>query len=871
MSLGNNPLIVVDGVVVNQVTNSLIYTDINTALAGAGANTYGNGVSSLNFINPSDIESIDVLKDADATSIYGSRGTNGVILITTKKASLGKATTTVNLSTGWKNPTVLTKRMNTPQYLQMRKNAFAMGNADASGAINPIVPDQYTAPDLTQWSQTAYTNFPDMEMGNSAPNYNANVNVSGGNKALNFVASGDYYKMYDDYMFKPYQERMLGRLQLNHSSVDNKLNLTLGATVGSENQHFTTTNMMASLSPTSANPPNFPLYDSMGNLNPGNYVIPNGYQGYNPLFNKTITSVSFTNNTLLNGQISYTILDGLMVKFLASYNSQANDAQFTYPSTAINPQNLFNLIPFGQQTTHLYTSVNYEPQLSYTHSFSKLNFSALGGLTFLQNKNEETFVLVNNPGSDDLLNSWAAGQPTTATNNNTEERFESIYARVNANWDKKYLLNLTFRRDGSSRFGPDNRFGNFGSAGFAWIFSSESFMKNQHFLSFGKLRGSYGTTGNNNLPDYQWLGLMDTPPVYVSHSFPGYPYSGPLEFSNYPNPDVKWETTAKSDISLELGFLNNRILFSAAWYKSLTSDLLTTIPIAGQSGFTSYYGNFPGQVQNTGLEFELTTQNSGPSNPLKWTTKFNLSTNTNILKSFPNLASSGYAREYQVGRALPNESGTALLMEMPYHYTGLNTANGIPQFQDVNGDGIVDYNDYASNSAWWGTSLPTLWGGFTNSISYKGFTCDIFFQFSNGIFTRWNYADFSPIGSIYNPAADVVGNYWTKPGDNTKYPRLYTMAPGDPEYTDPLTQEYNWSTAALYKGYYIRLKNVQLSYSFNQDVLSKLKLNHMVVYASCENLAVWSPVKLYKDPEIQSYGNENGMLRTITAGIRLEF
>jgi TonB-dependent starch-binding outer membrane protein SusC len=867
---GINPLIVVDGVIVNDQTNNLIFSSPTNG-GYQGSNTYNNGVSTLNFVNPSDIESVSVLKDADATSIYGSRGTNGVILITTKKAALGKLSTTVNISTGWKSPTIITPRMNTAQYLQMRKDAFAMGNADASSAINPIIPDQYNAPDLTTWSQTAYTNFPKMDIGNAAPNYNVNASMTGGNKALNFVASGDYYKMYDDYMFKPYQERTIGRLQINHTSLNNKLNLTLGATIGSENQRFTMTNLINSTDPTAINPPNFPLYNPDGSLNPGlGYSFSSGFQGYNPYFNQTISAKSATSNVLLNGQISYVIMEGLVAKLPVSYNSQNNAYNLLFPSTAVSTQD--PSVPFGQHTTTSFNSVNWEPQLSYNKTYSKLTLGALAGLTFLDKKMGGTFVQVNNPGSDDLLNSWASGNPTTTESNSSEEKFQSVFARVNLDWKKTYILNVNYRRDGSSRFGPDNRYANFASAGVGWLFSNESFVKNNvSFLSFGKLRGSYGTTGNNNIPNYQYLSLLRTPDVWFSGAYPGYIYSSPLQVANYANPGVRWETTAKTDIGLELGFLNNRIMLGATWYQSVTSDLLVTVPLAGQSGFDSYVGNIDGRVQNSGWEFELNTQNLAPGNPVQWNTKFNFSTNTNLLKSFPGLASSGLSATYQVGRALPSPSYLAQQTEMSFHFVSIDPSNGLPIFQDANGDGHVNDKDYMTNSAWWGTSLPTIWGGLTNSVSYKGFTFDIFFTFSNGIFSKWNYWVQNPVGSIYNPAADVSGNYWMKPGDESNYPRLYTNEPGNPDYINPIKINYPRSTAALYKGYYIRLKNVQLTYSLPLKLASKLKMNNVAVYVNGDNLAVYTPVKLYKDPETLSLGNTNSLLRTITIGIRFQF
>jgi TonB-linked SusC/RagA family outer membrane protein len=867
ISSGVNPLIIIDGVIVNDIPGGLIISGITNATGGS--NTYAVGNSPLNYINPNDIESVDVLKDADATAIYGSRGTNGVLLITTKKASLGKTRVQFNTSYGWKQSIGVTKRMNTEQYLQMRKDAFATGNMTATSVINPITPTNQNAPDLLVWNQSAYTDYPKYELNNAAPTYNGDINISGGTRALNYIAAGSYYKMYDTYMFNPYQERMTGRMQINSSSADNKLHLVLGSIFGIENQTFTTTNLGNILGTTNANAPNFELYKPDGSLNfgAGQGYITGAY--YNPLPNKNITSKSKTDNLLLNGDISYSIIKDLVAKVQISYNSQSNGYHQLYPSTAVNVQNSITL-PYGLHTTNKFNSVNIEPQLSYARQISKAKISALAGATFLDKKIEQTSVRVNNPGSDDLLYSFGSGNPTTATSNNTEEKFHSVFARLSADWDKKYIANFTFRRDGSSRFGPNNRYSNFGSAGLAWIFTNESFFKDHlAFLSFGKLRASYGTTGNNNIADYQYLSLLQAPTNAVYGRYNGTPGLNP---ANYANPDVKWETTTKQDIGIELGFLKNRILFNATWYRSLSTDLLVQLPLPTQTGFASYAGNFPGKVQNTGFEFDLTTHNLAPNNKVQWTTKFNITNNKNILKEFPGIESSVYALTYKVGRALPSTNTYNASMEMPFHFKQIDPATGLPQFADVNKDGIVNYNDAYTNASWIGSATPSLWGGLTNNISYKGFSLDIFLQFSNGIFSKWNFGGLSQnaIGSIYNPSADVAGNYWMQPGDVKKYPRLYTNVPGAAAYTNPLTQQYPFSDALLYKGYYIRLKNVQLSYSLPATLLSKIKFASALVYVGAENIAVYTPQKLYKDPETV-LSRSAGLLRTLVTGIRIEF
>ena len=678
--------------------------------------------------------------------------------------------------------------------------------------------------------------------------------------------------MYDLHLWNPYQERMNGRFQLNHTSLNNRFDFKLSSIVSIQNQNAphlsgsAGTGLVATV-----NAPNFPLYKADGSLNLGAtaYSTTGTFMGYNPLVNETVSNTSQAKTLLLNTDISYTLIKGLVARLGTNYSVQSSSSRILYPSTAVNSQDAATApVPFGNHGSGTFTSLTIEPQLSYKRNISKATISVLAGATFSDRERNGYSVKVNNPGSDGLLSNYAAGQPTTVSSDNVNEKFNSVFARISTDWNKKYVLDLSYRRDGSSRFGGNNRWANFATIGAGWIFTSENFFKdNMSFLSYGKLKGSYGNTGNNNIPDYQYLGLLSVPLQLLSGAYPGYTFQGPLTPNNYPNPDIKWENTTKRDIALELGFLKNRMMLAVDWYRSTSTDLLVNIPLAPQTGFSSYYGNFPGVVQNTGLEFELTTQNLSAGSRVKWTSKFVLSHNKNILKSFPGLAASTYASGYQVGRALPG--GTA---EMPFHFTGIDPATGLPQFKDLNKDGVITATgDAYNNLAWIGSNRPTLYGGLTNTVSYKGFSLDVFLQYTNGIFQKWTYFG-PPLGTMYNPPADLAGNYWMKPGDVTKYPRLYTNAPGVAAYINPLSQFYKGSTAGLYKGYYIRLKNVQLNYSLPASLLGKLKMSNATVYISGENLAVYVPEKLYADPEVPGLGFGNyGALRTITTGIRIEF
>ncbi|MCK0132137.1 SusC/RagA family TonB-linked outer membrane protein [Flavobacteriaceae bacterium F08102] len=851
---GTNPLIIIDGVIMNENPGGL--------LGGSSAtNNYQDGLSILNSLNPNDIKSVDVLKDADATSIYGSRGTNGVILITTKGARIGETQVTMNVSTGISRAATVTERLNTKQYLEMRQDAFAMGNVSSTSAINPITPDNYNAPDLTLWDQTAYTDFTRLEVDNPAPSYNADISLSGGTTENNFITSVSYAKKYDTYIFDPYQERYNFRFQYNHRSKNNKLKLSINSTMGIDNQKFTTLNVSGTTAVSSVNAPNYEWYNEDGSYNygAGQGYISGSY--YNSLPNKHIDRFSKTYNTMLSGLLSYEFFTGITGKIQVNYGSQRNNYKWIYPTPAINVQNTYQPVPTARFSTALFQSLNIEPQLTYSTTVSKASITALVGATFLKDSNDNTGNQISDPGDDSLLYNYSAGT-STATSSSSVNKFNSIFARLGVEWDEKYITNITFRRDGSSRFGPSNRYANFSSIGLAWIFTEEEWLNDSELISFGKLRGSIGNTGNNNIGNYRYLSLLGSP-------YQQYQDNAQLDPGGYANPDVQWEETKKMDLGLSLGFLNDRFLLNATYYKSLSSNLLVELPLTTQTGFSSYTGNFDGEVQNTGVEFELTSNNLKPTNSFGWKTTFNYTHNKNILKKYDGLEGSPYANTMEVGRALPSTNSRLRFLEMPYHFSGINPENGIPIIEDASEDGRVDYNDYLNNAAWIGPSTPTDWGGMTNTLSYKGFTLDIFLQFSNGIFSKWNFWGRS-IGELYNVSTDVIDNYWKQPGDVTKYPRLYTGVTGDYTYIAPLDNYYATSTANLYKGYYIRLKNVRLAYDLPASLLSKLHIRNAQIYVSGENLGVYTPEKLYKDPET-FWPLSSGALRTITTGIRVSF
>ncbi len=845
---GSQPLVIVDGA---------IMPDPNRGLGTSIGGYMPYGSTTMNIINAADIESIEVLKDADATAIYGSRGANGVILITTKKAKLGATRFNIDVSTWSNSATYMPDRLPLPAYLQMRKDAFAMGNHNPTTgvAINPIVPNANNAPDLMVWDSTKATaDWQDFEFGNAAPAINAQVNLSGGEKRLNFYTSAGYLRQRDITAGAPYQERISSSLGINHTSQNNKFQVNLNA-----NYVFNKLNPSrggGAPGVISALPPNMPMYNANGTSYWPAATISQASLLTNPLAAEEAETKNVSNSLVSSFDFSYQLFKGLSFKTQFGFNKQDNTSKSIVPSTSINPLNPGSSVPQSSEASSTFQSLNIEPQLTYSGKIAKGKLELLAGSTFFDRKTTSYRLTFTGYSTDMLLGSWAAGSSVSAyQNGSTYYRFNSVFGRANYNWDNKYLVNLTYRRDGSSRFGPKNQWADFGAVGLGWIFTNEKWLKNKiPGLTYGKIRGSYGTAGNDNIADYRWTSL------YTSAFYDG--RSG-LAASFLSDSSVGWETSRKLDMAIDLGFLNDRILFSANWYRSRTTDLLLSTPVPAQTGFTSYITNTGAVVENKGWEFELNTKNLNPGSKWQWNTSFNISTLKNQLLEFPDLANSSFANRLKIGLPI-NSPRIPLNAEWSQVYLGVNDTTGLPIFQDLDGNGIINNND----RTYIGSAMPRLFGGFGNKVSFKGFELDVFFQFSQQLATNWLFNANYP-GQLSNPpVADWYGNYWKNPGDKTKYPRLFSGTANTT--TTLLSSIFPLSSATLVDVFYARLKNLSLSYTFPTEWISKAKLSRAMVYVRGQNLLTLTSEKLYKDPELVQI-RSGQILRTWTAGIQLTF
>ena len=826
---GRIPLYIVDGVPftvgspqqgssANQSPNSLNQFGVFGATGDVNQ-------SPMNSINPADIASIEILKDADATAIYGSRGANGVVLITTKKGKAGRTLFDVNVYSGVGKVTRTMPMLNTQQYLQLRRQAFV------NDGVTPTVSN---APDLMTWDTTAYTNWQKELIGNAAHVTEAQASISGGNAGTRFLLGGAFRKEGTVYPGDFGLNRASVHFNLDHNSANDKFRLTF-----SGNYSSTKTKLIPSDLALSINlPPNFPARNTDGSLYWG------GGQT-NPYAYTQRPNDGTTNNMVSNAVLQYRIRPGLNLKTSLGYTRISLDQLEKVAASSQNPASS----PRGYSYFASSTSENYiiEPQLDYNVKLGPGRMQALVGGTWQQNVSNSQWLYGSNYTNDGLLGSLAAAGAISVYNvRYAEYKYQSVFGRLNYNLSDKYIVNATFRRDGSSRFGPNNRFGNFGAVGVAWLFGGETFVKNNlPFLSYGKLRGSYGVTGNDQIGDYQYLSTYSS----TSNNYQGQPGLYPTSLTNT---DYSWERVNKLEGALELGFVQDRILLTAGYYQNRTGNQLITYTLPTQTGFTGYQTNFPAVVENKGLELELNTVNIRTAN-LTWNTSANLTFAKSILVDFPGLAASSYRTTYVIGEPVSLVKG--------YHYTGIDPTTGLATVQDINNNGIISYSDDRIPIL---KGIPTVYGGINNSVRYKGLELNVFFQAvqQQAKSYRATYSFATP-GSLYNFDTGVM-NYWRADNPNA------TMQKPTQAYGDAYSAYSNYasSDALVSNASFIRLKTLSISYTLPTDWIKRAKLKSCRVYVQGQNLFTFTNYNGL-DPETQ--GSALPPLRLLTGGLQLSF
>lgn len=822
---GSDPLFIIDGVPF--APNNDVVNQFSSALGTPGSASKPGGISPFTNMNPADIESIEILKDADATAIYGSRAANGVILITTKKAKPGKTKVELNSYAGISQATRLPAMLNTQQYLQLRHEAFANDG---------ITPTTTNAPDLLVWDTTRYTDLKKLMMGNKAHSYDAQVSVTGGTSFTKILLAAGYHRETTIFPGHMFGKNTSVRVQADHTSANRKFNSMLSAFYAAGETNITSLDPMAAL----ALPPNIPeLYTTDGKLK----WQEGGVYFENPLAYLYQYYEANTENLLGNLLLQYQLTNELSLKTSLGYNVYSTREEKRYPLMAQNPAyNPAGYADFGNSRNSSWIA---EPQVNYKGTIKKGKIDVLAGISLQEVINETAKINASGYVSDALLHSTAGAGSISAGNNYNQYKYSAVFGRVNYSLYDRYIINLSGRRDGSSRFGPGKQFANFGAVGIAWIFSETKWIR-QHFkiLNYGKLRASYGSAGNDQIGNYQYLSTWSNTVIYQG--------TAGLRPTRLYNPAYQWELNRKLEFGLETGWFENRLLLTAGYFQNRGSNQLVNYLLPSQTGFSSVIENLAAVVQNSGTELTLVSKNINGSK-LQWTTNLNLAIQRNKLISFPGLASSSYASVYIIGQPLH------LIYSL--HYLGVDAATGVYKYEDVNGDGLYSLNDFKVS----GNTDPVLYGGMNNSISWKQFSIDVFFEFrqQKGV----NYlGSLTYPGSIVNQPVQALQR-WRQPGDAASLQRLSVALSGNAAVT---AQNLLKASDAIYSdASYIRLKNIALSYQLPAGLLQKMKLSTVRIYGLGQNLLTLTKYK-QSDPETQRIGNMPP-LQTFTAGIQLIF
>ena len=831
INASSDPLYVVDGIPVNSNTNFVGGSDFNF---GGGT----QGINILSSINPSDIESVEILKDAASSAIYGARAANGVVLITTKRGRPNETNISLNAYAGVSEMPRERKydMMNTSEYISYMQDFYKYKGT--------AVPESILRSDVnTDWQD---------EIFRTAPMQNYELAASGGSDKTQYYTSIGYYNQ-EGIILNSDFSRLSGRVNLDYKQSERlKLSTNINLTRAINHRIQEENSKEGSTKNGIVTPPNVPVYNADGTF----AYDPVNSARENPVAMLTLpVNEAETFRILGNISADYQIAKGLIFKTTWGVDMSYIDENFFMP-----PKGIKSFVSQGgigaTRSTKDQLWIN-ENTLTYDKTFGEHSLNLLGGISFQESKYSFVEARRSNFASNDIPVISAGGTLSGANATVQEWAIASYFARVNYGYKNRYLLTANMRIDGSSRFGADNRYGTFPSVAAAWRISEESFLKDSKQVSNLKLRASWGITGNQNIPNYASYTLYSAGSNYLNT--PGfYPTS-------LGDPNLGWETTEQVDIGADIGLFDDRITVLADYYIKNTSDLLISVQVPRSSGFQSAFRNV-GEIQNKGFEFELITRNIVGDN-FRWTTSLNMTFNRNKVVSLPEGDIFGGLGNLNIAReGLP--LGTFYGWEM----VGVNPETGMIDF--TRADGTVGPPDFASDKKIIGNPNPDFFGGITNTFSYKGFDLSIMGQYSygNDIFNYNLFTILSGSGDSNNGSADW-NRRWRNPGDVTDVPRPTPADLDNGTVSDRFVED----------GSFFRIRNITLGYTLPTTVLEKLKLKSLRIYATVQNAYVFTNYRGY-DPEVSSspgganqglvYGFDYGSYpqpRIFTGGVNLTF
>jgi TonB-dependent starch-binding outer membrane protein SusC len=808
-------------------------------MPGAGNNTLEGG-NALNYLDPAQIESINVLKGVDATAIYGSRGAFGVILITTKRARSGKPSLSINVVQGISEDGPTPKLLNGRQYLALRHNAFANDGATPGTGdydVNGV------------WDSTKSTNWQRYFIGGHAPKTRASAVYTGGSETTNFMIGANYSST--------------GNIELNKGSVSQG-GMNFDLRTATANKKF----VMDLHGSYSTNADDRVLVD----FTAPNYLdqapdaqapyLPNGQlnwaNGYNYAAILNGLYKNNTDNLLAGTTMTFTPIKGLSLIAAGAYSLISAKEFGGEPSTVFNPLTYVSTQSLSYLNTYSVRTLSADPRIQYNHVFwnkGVLEATAGGSLRDKLTTNEtiEGFGFLSN---ELLLDPASATQTNTFTSySTTPDRYLGAFAQVKYRWADKYLLDLNGRRDGSSLFGSARQWGNFGSASGGWIVSEEPWFKGlRHTVDFLKLRGSYGLVGANSLLPFSYLSLFQV-------STGSYQGGNALTPGSLSNSYLHWETDKNAEGGVTVD-LFNRLNVDVVYYSDHVSNQLGSQPLASITGFTQVSVNLPADIHTYGLEITIVSHNIHKKD-FTWDTKLNYTAPRTKLLSYPGLGTLAGNYNWIIGKPI---TGVKLLK-----YAGVDPATGVYNFYDsagVKGEytPFLSPNQLSQSDKTAFVDLaPKFYGGILNSVTYKRFSMDFLISVTDRMGPNYlGFQSFPPGTFNMNFPADLAARRWMKPGDKTDVPKATQGILG---FLDQ--NNFIYSTGAYSNATYARLQNISISYRFPASILRHAGASLISVYLSGQNILT---VSKYGDldPENMSAGHM-GPARIFTGGLNVTF
>ncbi|MFO7938604.1 MAG: TonB-dependent receptor [Bacteroidales bacterium] len=823
----NEPLIVIDGV---PVTNDDL---------GSFSSSSSNALAT---INPSDIANISVLKDAAAASLYGSRAANGVILITTKKGKSGETKFKAKAEWGFSDfatdnvETVSGEKERELKWEGLYNSAIDDGNSEADATAYADNNIGYIAPldgNYSDWQDKLFR---------TGVKKNYQVSASGGSEQTTYHASFGYLDE-EGVLENSDFERFSGRIRLNHNITDaiemganTMLTHSIQNTIPDDggfyvNPFYATRSYLG---------PTIPIYNEDGSF----YTeIPDSKpnlvkdQGLNMQRNKNYRSMS-------NAFLSAEIMDGLTAKTTFGLDLIFSDDN-RYWSPKSNDGETHN--GFGDKRHNIWRGVTSSTTLNYSTSLNDdHNIDILAGYEVESNYSEYTLTEASGYPSETLTAVGIAAKPLTAYNSFSEDRMMSVLSRANYNYMNRYYLSLSYRRDGSSRLSPENRWADFYSVSASWRVSEEKFLQSVTWLNDWKLRASYGTNGTLPSGWYDYMGLYNFNDSYAE--LPG------SAQANIANPELTWEKSKSLNIGTEIKIFQN-VTLEMEYFQRTTSDLLLDVPLSKGTGFSTMLQNI-GEIKNRGVEININTQNIRTAD-FVWTSNLNISHFTNEVTEL-------YKGEDIVDFPYIYREGESINSFFLRKYAGVNSQTGHAQW--LNADGDITTQTSKAPKRIVGVADPDFYGSFNNNISYKGFDLSfmLYFKVGGKTYDATSYTTQNDGAMFYGPIRESQLDRWQKVGDKTDVPR-YVIG-------NSTNSNYN-SDRRLHDADYLRLKNLSLGYNLPEEIVNRANLSNVRLFMAATNLFTWAAYDGY-DPEVSpngTYGWSTPPVKTVTFGIELNF